>query len=405
MSIITVFSASYCNEEKVVKNLSESIDLELITDKQIISMASSTYGVPEDKFYKALFGKSSVFNSFTKDKKSCIACYKAALASIFLKQDLVFEGFGGFLIPKALTHVLKVCLTAEMDYRLEVASKQHSLSTEGLKKLIAQEDSSRYRWTEYVVHKGPWESSLYDILITMEKTTVGEAVDLIRSFAKKAVTLPTRDSVQAAEDFAFSADIEAELALKGWFVRAKIKDDKLVIHLDKNIMRPERLEDELEAILSDVAEDMDFEIHSGPDMFQTDVYRPFDSETPAKVLLVDDEKRLAKALSERLQMREMGTVAVYNGEEALELIDEDEPEVVILDLKLPGIDGVEVLKYIKRNHPDLPVIILSGGGQEKEFETCTRIGAFACLKKPVEIKVLTETIRQAHQARQLDKNL
>ncbi|MCA1743652.1 MAG: response regulator, partial [Desulfovibrionales bacterium] len=396
MPIITVFSVPYCNEEKVVKNLSEKMGLELVTDKQIISTASSTYGIPEDKFYKALFDKRSVFNAFTRDKERCVACYKAALASIFLKQDLVFQGFGGFLVPKSLTHVLKVCLMAEMDYRLEIASKQHSLSIEGLKKLIAQEDSSRYRWTEYVVHQGPWESSLYDILISMEKISVEEAVELARNFAKKAVTLPTRDSIQAAEDFAFNADIEAELALKGWFVRAKIKDDKLFVRLDKNIMRPERLEDELASILSNVAENMDFEIHSGPDMFQTDVYRPYDSETPAKVLLVDNEKRFAKSLSERLQMQEMGTAAVYNGEEALELIDEDEPEVVILDLKLPGIDGVEVLHYIKRNHPDLPVIILSGGGQEKEFETCTRMGAFACLRKPVEIKDLTETIRQAH---------
>lgn len=405
MPIITVFSAPYCNDEKVAKNLAENSGLELISDKQIIATASSTYGISENKFYKALFDKRSVFNTFTKDKERCIACYKAALASIILKQDLVFQGFGGFLIPKALTHVLKVCLMAEMDYRLDVASKQHSLSMDALKKLIAQEDASRYRWTEYVVHKGPWESSLYDILISMEKTTVGEAVDLIRSFANKAVTLPTRDSVQAAEDFAFNADIEAELALKGWFVRARIKDEKLVVRLDKNIIRVERLEAELAAILSDIAENMDFEIHSGPDMFQTDVYRPYDSETPDKVLLVDDEKPFARALSERLQRHEMGTAAVYNGEEALELIDEDEPEVVILDLKLPGIDGVEVLKYIKTNHPDLPVIILSGGGQEKEFETCTSIGAFACLKKPVEIKVLTETIRQAHKVRQEGRNL
>ncbi len=277
MPIITVFSAPYCNEEKVVNNLSENMGLELTTDKQIISMASSTYGVPEDKFYRALFGKNLVFNAFTKDKERCIACYKAALASTLLKQDLVFEGFGGFLIPKSLTHVLKVCLTAEMEYRIEIAAQQHSLFSEGLKKLIAQEDSSRYRWTEYVVHQGPWESSLYDILISMDKISVEETVDLIRTFAKKAITLPTRDSIQAAENFAFTADIEAELALKGWFVRAKIRDDKLMVHLDKNIIRPERLEGELANIIADVAEDMDFEIQSGPDVFKTDVYRPFDS--------------------------------------------------------------------------------------------------------------------------------
>ncbi len=107
-------------------------------------------------------------------------------------------------------------------------------------------------------------------------------------------------------------------------------------------------------------------------------------------------------MSERLRRREMGTAVVYDGNEALELIDEDEPEVVILDLKLPEIDGVEMLKHIKKSHPDVPVVILSGGGQEKEFNACAQLGAFACLKKPVDIKILTDTISQAHKLRKTE---
>ncbi|WP_045211447.1 response regulator [Desulfonatronovibrio magnus] len=400
MPTITVFSAPYCREEEVVSSLVNDMRLNIVRDRQIIAQASEKYEIAEDKFYKALFGKTSVFNKFTKEKQRCIACYKSVLAAHFLKHDLLLIGFGGFLIPKGLTHVLKVCLTADLSYRLEIAAQQHHLNANDLNKLISQEDESRYRWTEYVVHQGPWESSLYDILISMDKSSVDEAASIIRSYAKRAVTLPNKESLLAAENFALTADIEAELSLRGWIVRAKFIQDKLVIRLEKNIMRTEKLEGDLKSIMENLVEDVEYEIQAGPDMFETDVYRPFDSETPSKVLLVDDEKRYAQKLSDRLRMREMGTAVVYNGEEALELIEEDEPEVVILDLMLPEIDGIQVLSLIKRSHANLPVIILSGGGQEKELRQCAQMGAFACLQKPVDIKKLTETIRRAYSEKQ-----
>ncbi|WP_028574658.1 response regulator [Desulfonatronovibrio hydrogenovorans] len=399
MPVITIFSAPYCREEEVATNLAGELRMKILRDRQIISRAASRYNISEDKFYRSLYGKSSVFNAFTREKERCIACYKAVLASCLLEEDLVAMGFGGFLIPKKITHVLKVCLMADMEYRLEVAGQEHSLDSGGLKKLIAQEDASRYRWTEYVVHQGPWQSSLYDILISMEKYTIPEVSRLIRSYAKKAATLPTRESIQAAENFALSAEIEAGMALKGWFVRVNIGDGKLQVRLDKNILRPERLEKEISGIVADIAGDMEIEVQSGPDMFQTDVYRPFESESPARVLLVDDEQRFARTLSERLRMREMGTAVVYDGEEALELIDQDEPQVVILDLKMPEIDGVQVLRHIRRSHPKVQVIILSGAGYDEDLQTCLDLGAFACLQKPVDIRELTEAIRKAYEKR------
>ncbi len=386
MPVITIFSAPYCREEEVARNLAHELRLKILRDRQIIARAASRYKISEDKFYRTLYGKSSVFNAFTREKERCVACYKSILASCLLEEDLLVLGFGGFLIPKPVSHVLKVCLMADLNYRLEVAGQEHNLDRSGLEKLIAQEDASRYRWTEYVVHQGPWQSSLYDILISMEKHTIPEVSGLIRSYAKRAITLPTRESIDAGDNFALCAEIEASLALKGWFVRTKIAGEKIEVRLDRNVLRLERLEKELAETVTGIAGDMEIEVHSGPDMFQTDVYRPFESESPARVLLVDDEKRFARTLSERLRMREMGTAVVYNGEEALEFVDQDEPEVVILDLKLPEIDGVQVLKHIKRSHPNVQVIILSGGGLDNDLQACLNLGAFACLRKPVDIK-------------------
>ncbi|TFG40820.1 MAG: response regulator [Syntrophobacterales bacterium] len=137
----------------------------------------------------------------------------------------------------------------------------------------------------------------------------------------------------------------------------------------------------------------------GKGFHQADIYRKFNFELPSKVLLVDDEREFVQTLSERLLMREMGSAVAYDGESALAMINEneDEPEVMILDLKMPGIDGIEVLKRVKQTRPEIEVLILTGHGSEEDRETCMRLGAFAYLRKPVDIDVLTETLRRANE--------
>jgi len=88
----------------------------------------------------------------------------------------------------------------------------------------------------------------------------------------------------------------------------------------------------------------------------------------------------------------------YDGQSALDLIAEDEPEVMILDLKMPGIDGIEVLRRVKATRPGIEVIILTGHGSEVDKEVCMKLGAFAYLNKPVNIEALSDTLRRANEA-------
>ncbi|MFP4517775.1 MAG: response regulator [Desulfovibrionales bacterium] len=396
MAIITMFSEGYCQEDEVAKNVAGAMSLAIVEDKGLIVEASEKYGVPEEKFYRALFGKPSVFNVFTKDKERCVSCYKAVLAERLQEEDLLLKGFGGFLVPKTITHVLKVCLTADKAYRVEVARKAHHLDPRQLAKLIAQEEEVRSRWAEYLLLRGPWDSSLYDILIPMDKTTPEDAAELIQNRARRSVTLPTVESLQAARDFALAAKVEAALAMHGYILRTEARKGRVVVRVERNVVRPERIQEELAGIVRGVAGEVEVEVKIGTDLFQTNVYRPFDFEQPSKVLVVDDEQDFAATLSERLKMREMGAAVVSSGEEALELIEEDEPEVVILDLKMPGIDGEDVLRMIRKGHPRIQVIILSGQGDRDTNASCLRLGAFACLQKPVDFKELTETIRRAY---------
>jgi DNA-binding NtrC family response regulator len=118
------------------------------------------------------------------------------------------------------------------------------------------------------------------------------------------------------------------------------------------------------------------------------------------VLLVDDEKDYVTTLAERLDIRDIGSSVALSGEQALDLLDKgEEPDVMVLDLRMPGIDGMEVLERVKKEHPQIQVIILTGHGSEKEEREARRLGAFEYLSKPADTNRLIETVRGAWRKR------
>ncbi len=116
-----------------------------------------------------------------------------------------------------------------------------------------------------------------------------------------------------------------------------------------------------------------------------------------KVLLVDDEQEFVKTLSERLQMRDLENETVFDGEQALSFVDDREPDVMVLDLKMPGIDGIEVLRRVKKKFPDIRVIILTGHGSDRDEDEARRIGIYDYIKKPVDIDHLVKSIKDAYR--------
>jgi DNA-binding response OmpR family regulator len=167
--------------------------------------------------------------------------------------------------------------------------------------------------------------------------------------------------------------------------------------INKHVLRLNRLQEELKSIAEPIAGVKSVEIKTGRDFHKSDIYRQFDFEMPSKVLLVDDEREFVQTLSERLIMRDMGSAVAYDGESALRLIQDDEPEVIIVDLKMPGIDGFDVLRKVKETRPQIEVIIVTGHGSEADRQLCLELGAFAYLQKPLDINALSETIKAANE--------
>jgi CheY-like chemotaxis protein len=311
---------------------------------------------------------------------------------------LLVAGFSGHLIPRKISHVLRICLVADLKYRIAAAALHVGMPAKEAANLVRKQDEEAALWVSTVTGSSdPWAAALYDILIPTDKVPVKDATDLIVRNLGRDVLQITPQSQQAVQDFLLAARVEVALAKEGHHVEVDAENGAVTLTINKHVLMLNRLEEELKSIASKMPGVRSLSTKIGKGFHQADIYRKVDFELPSKVLLVDDEREFVQTLSERLLMREMGSAVAYDGESALSMIREDEPEVMILDLKMPGIDGIEVLRRVKQTRPEIEVIILTGHGSEEDRATCLKLGAFAYLQKPVDIDRLTETLKQANE--------
>lgn len=118
-----------------------------------------------------------------------------------------------------------------------------------------------------------------------------------------------------------------------------------------------------------------------------------------KILIVDDEVKFLDSIAQRLELRDFDVTKSTDGEEAIEVAKNEKFDLALLDLKMPGINGKEVLEILKKEHKFLEVIILTGHGSLDSAVECTKLGAFSYLPKPYELENLLEVLRQAYEAR------
>lgn len=114
-----------------------------------------------------------------------------------------------------------------------------------------------------------------------------------------------------------------------------------------------------------------------------------------RVLLIDDEAEFVAALAERLEMRGMIVETASSGEKALAKVEERDFDAVLLDLAMPGWDGIETLKHLKREKPDLQIVLLTGRATVGKGVEAIKAGALDLVEKPAKLQELLEKIEEA----------
>ncbi|MFH1885392.1 MAG: response regulator [Pseudomonadota bacterium] len=118
-----------------------------------------------------------------------------------------------------------------------------------------------------------------------------------------------------------------------------------------------------------------------------------------KLMLVDDEARFLETTKKTLLKKNVDVITAESGEAALEILDAREVHVVILDVKMPGMDGIETLRQIKARHPLVEVIMLTGHATVESAVDGLKCGATDYVMKPADIEVLIQKARAAYAKR------
>lgn len=120
-----------------------------------------------------------------------------------------------------------------------------------------------------------------------------------------------------------------------------------------------------------------------------------------RILLVDDEEGFVAALEKRLSVRDIEVFTAYSGEEGLARLDQEpDIDVVLLDVKMPGMDGIETLRAIKKDHPTVEVIMLTGHGTVESAIDGMKLGAYDFLMKPCQVEELMVRLEEAKSKKQ-----
>lgn len=395
MAIISIFSGKYSGAAEIVKKLEENHGYKIITDNDVIEAASKKFNENKDAYEKAFFNPPSVFNSFTREKEKSMAELKVAISEL-LDDNQVFYGFSSLVIPRKINHVVKILTIADQQYRIQNAAAL-GINEKNAKKEIFQADEKAAEFSHHIKNSGPWNPSLYDMVIPMDKTTTEKAYELILSQLGNPVLQYSQESKKRIEDFRLETKVGLELCRQGFDVEVDAEGNDVSLTINKKVLFLSKLKNELTNAAKTIEGVANVETKIGQNFYKADILTDQNFSRPHKVLLVDDEVDFIQTLSERLAIRDMPSFPVSSGREALEIMDRDHPEVMVLDLKMPGIDGYEVLRKTKEKSPETEIIILTGHGNETDRERCMELGAFAYLEKPADIDLLTKTMKEAYE--------
>ncbi len=126
-------------------------------------------------------------------------------------------------------------------------------------------------------------------------------------------------------------------------------------------------------------------------------------ERRIQLLIVDDEEKFLESIAKRLRLKDFDVETASNGKDALKATKKGKFDVAILDLRMPDMDGAEVLKALKKKHKYLEAVMLTGHGTIDSAVECTKLGAFDYLEKPYDFDKLVDVLQRAYKARLMKK--
>lgn len=210
MSIITISRGSSSMGKAVAEKVAARLGYRLIS-REVLLDASARFNVSEIKLEKAIHDAPGILERYRHSKQSYVAYIRSALMERIVDDNVVYHGLAGHLLLKGIPHVLKVRINADMERRIKIVMERDGIPADAARHRIAEDDRQRRKWTHSLYDQDPWDSSLYDLSICIDKLSIDDAVDFICQAAATDGFQATEKNRQKAADMAVACRVKAAL--------------------------------------------------------------------------------------------------------------------------------------------------------------------------------------------------
>ncbi|MCL4466755.1 MAG: cytidylate kinase family protein [Chloroflexi bacterium] len=211
MPIIAISRGTFSGGRTIAECLAERLGYPCVS-REVIFDAAEKYGVPTAKLTEAMGKPPSFWQQLTSERSSYVSYFRAALCERARQSELVYHGFAGHILLKGITHVIRVRVIADSEYRISAAMREMKFERSEAIAYINKVDHERASWNQFMYGVNWYDPSLYDLVLNLEHITPAGACEVLVQMAQLPEFQPTPASRRAMEDLALRSQVEAALA-------------------------------------------------------------------------------------------------------------------------------------------------------------------------------------------------
>ncbi|MFH1116732.1 MAG: cytidylate kinase-like family protein [Pseudomonadota bacterium] len=210
MAIITISRGSYSKGKEIAEGVAKRLGYDCIS-RDLLLETSEHFNIPEIKLIRALHDAPSVLERFSYGREKYLAFIRGTFLHHARADNIVYHGLAGHFMLAGVGHVLKVRVLADMEDRINLEMEREGLSKEKALKLLRKDDEERRKWTLALWGKDPWDPTLYDLIIHINRITVDDAVDIVCNTAGQKHFQATPESQKVVDDLLLAARVKIKL--------------------------------------------------------------------------------------------------------------------------------------------------------------------------------------------------
>jgi cytidylate kinase len=210
MTIITISRGSYSRGKEIAERVAERLGYKCMA-REVILEACGRYDVPEMKLMRAIHDAPTILERFGISKERYVAQFNAEFLEQMKQDNVVYHGLAGHVFLSGVSHVLKVRIIADLEYRTQLEMKRESISLDAAQTILEHDDRERRRWSKTLFGIDPSDPSLYHLVLHVGALAPEIATDIICSTAQDDEFQATPASKQVLEDLLLATRIRALL--------------------------------------------------------------------------------------------------------------------------------------------------------------------------------------------------